>query len=82
MKRIVLNFLLAIILCACGGLVILVSHMQELFRYSVNSPYAAAFLMFGVAIGLVFAMIIKVIDNYETKLYEGQPLVVFNRDEG
>ena len=82
MRPLTFNFILAPILCAFGGLVILVGHVGQLHLYTTSSPYVAAALCLGTAIGLVFGMIIILIDSHETKLKVGAHFVVYERDEG
>lgn len=74
------NLILGALLFGGIGAFIIVSYLDKLPYYSLDSPYVAAFTAIGIAVGLIFAMISTLIENYENKLYDGQSLVVLKKD--
>lgn len=65
-----------IIFAAVSGL-IYIANLERIWRFDINSPYVAAFMGLGIAIGILFAMVMMLIQNYQEKLEQGQKLVQY-----
>lgn len=68
----------ATVIFAAASALIFTINSGRLQYFDINSPYVAAFAGLGIAIGILFAMIMLLIRNYEEKMIEGEKLVKYD----
>jgi xanthine/uracil permease len=67
----------ATIIFAAVSMVIYIGNIQKLRFFDINSPYVAVFCGLGIAIGILFAMVMILVQNYQMKMEAGQKLVQY-----
>jgi hypothetical protein len=67
----------AVIIFAGVSAIIFTSNIEKLRFFDMNSPYVAVFAGLGVAIGILFAMCMILVTNYQMRMEQGQKLVEY-----
>lgn len=67
----------AVIIFAGVSAIIFTSNIEKLRFFDMNSPYVATFAGIGIAIGILFAMVMILVTNYQMRMEQGQKLVEY-----
>ena len=67
----------ASVLFAAASALIFTANIGRLQYFDLNSPYIAAFAGLGIAVGILFAMVMILVTNYRVKMEQGRKLVEY-----
>lgn len=57
--------------------IIFTSYIDKLRFFDMNSPYVAIFAGLGISVGIIFAMVMILVSNYQERMEQGQKLVQY-----